>query len=377
VEWKKFEDFVVKEHEELGMSGRFGAGLPRISDGSFLFLQHMISKMKATNSGSRLAIVFNGSPLFSGGAGSGESEIRKWIIENDWLEAIISLPDQLFYNTGISTYIWIVTNRKEAKRKGKVQMVNAVSFFSKMSKSLGKKRNEITRENIEKIVKIYGDYKEGEFCKIFKSNYFGYTRVMVERPLRLVFQITKEKIAKLDAESAFVNLAKSKKKGAEGQKEIEAGEKLQKKIKSVLNANCGDKIVRNREQFAKLLEEMFNKAGIELKKPVFDAILYTLSEKDEIADNCADKNGNPEPDTDLRDNENVSLGEDIDKYFKKEVKPHVPDAWMDRSKDKVGYEINFTKEFYKYKPLRSLSDIRKDIIILEKETEGILKEILE
>jgi len=377
VEWKKFEDHVVKEHEQLGFSGRFGAGLPRISDGSFLFLQHMISKMKPENVGSKIAIVFNGSPLFSGGAGSGESEIRKWIIENDWLETIIALPDQLFYNTGISTYIWIVTNRKQTKRKGKIQLVNATNFFAKMARSLGNKRNEITQENIEKIVKIYGDFKNGEYCKIFDNKYFGYTKVTVERPLRLNFLVNKERILILEEESAFLNLAKSKKKGAEGLKEIEAGQKLQEKIKSVLMKNISGEKVINRETFQKWLEKLFEKHKIEAKKPVFEVVLYALSERDETADICLDVKGKPEPDADLRDYENVSLGEDIDKYFEKEVKPHVPDAWMDRSKDKIGYELNFTKEFYKYKPLRSLEDIRKDILALEKETEGILKEILE
>jgi Type I restriction-modification system methyltransferase subunit len=195
VEWKKIEEDIKKESEKLGMSGRFGAGLPRISDGSFLFLQHMISKMRPENGGARLGIVFNGSPLFSGGACSGESEIRKWIIENDMLEAIIALPDQLFYNTGISTYIWIVTNRKPKDRKGKVQLVNAVGFFKKMARSLGNKRNEISDEHIAEVTKIYGAFKNGEFCKIFPNEYFGYTRVTVERPLRLNFQASPERIA--------------------------------------------------------------------------------------------------------------------------------------------------------------------------------------
>jgi len=373
VEWKKIEEDIKKESEKLGMSGRFGAGLPRISDGSFLFLQHMISKMRPENGGARLGIVFNGSPLFSGGACSGESEIRKWIIENDMLEAIIALPDQLFYNTGISTYIWIVTNRKPKDRKGKVQLVNAVGFFKKMARSLGNKRNEISDEHIAEVTKIYGAFKNGEFCKIFPNEYFGYTRVTVERPLRLNFQASPERIARLDQQSGFLNLAKSKKKGKEGLKEIEEGEVFQKEIKKAL-ANIGaDKIFKNREKFIEAVES----TGLKLKAPVMKAVLAALSERDDTADICCDKDGKPEADAELRDAENVPLSDNIDDYFKREVLPHVPDAWMDRSKDKVGYEINFTKEFYKYTPLRSLEDIRKDILTLEKETEGLMGEVLE
>ncbi len=184
VEWKKVEKEIKKEHEEKGKSGRFAVGLPRINDGAFLFLQHMISKMKPSNGGARIGIVFNGSPMFTGGAGSGESEIRRWIIENDWLEAVVAMPTELFYNTGIATYIWIVTNRKGAERKGKVQLVNAVSFYKKMSKSLGNKRNEISNEQIINITQIYDTFKEGEYTKIFDNDDFGYWQVTIERPLK-------------------------------------------------------------------------------------------------------------------------------------------------------------------------------------------------
>lgn len=281
VDWKKAEKVIKDEYEKKGFNGRFGPGLPRINDGSLLFLLHMISKMKPTNGGSRLAIIFNGSPLFTGGAGSGESEIRKWVIENDMLEAVVALPDQLFYNTGISTYLWIITNRKNKKRKGKIQLINGVSFFNKMTRSLGNKRNEISKQQIDQITKIYGSFREGEFCKIYPNEFFGYSRITVERP------------------------------------EIDA------KGKVVL-----------------------------------------------------DKKGNPKPNADLRDAENIPLQEKISEYFKREVLPHVPDAWIDESKTKVGYEINFTKYFYQYKPLRLLKEIRNDILALEKETDGILKEIL-
>jgi len=282
VEWKKVEKEIKKEHDEKGKNGRFGAGLPRISDGAFLFLQHMISKMKASNGGARIGIVFNGSPMFTGGAGSGESEIRRWIIENDWLETLIALPTELFYNTGISTYIWIVTNRKDEKRKGKVQLVNAVSFFKKMTKSLGNKRNEIGGEHITKITKLYDDFKVGEYTKIFDNDDFGYWQVTVERPL-----------------------------------------------------------------------------------------------KDDKGNVERDKKGYPKADTSLRDTEIIPLKQNVDEYFKKEVLPHVPDAWMDRDKDKKGYEINFTKYFYKYQPLRSLEEIKNDILKLEKESEGLLHEVIQ
>jgi type I restriction enzyme M protein len=282
VEWKKVQKAVKDEYEQMGFGGRFGAGLPRISDGSLLFLLHLVSKMKQNGSvGSRIGIVLNGSPLFTGGAGSGESNIRKWIIENDMLEAIIALPDQLFYNTGIYTYLWFVTNRKDPERKGKVQLINAVSMYENMSKSLGNKRHTITPQQIEEITRIYGNYEEGKYCKIFDNEDFGYTRITVERPLK------------------------------------ENG-----------------KVV-------------------------------------------TDKQGNPKPDSKLRDSEDVPLKEDIKEYFKREVLPHAPDAWIDDSKHKVGYEINFTRYFYEYKPLRSLEEIRADILKLEEETSGAIKQILE
>lgn len=291
VDWKKAEKYVKAEAANKGFAGRFGAGLPSISDGSLIFLQHMISKMKRSAGGSRIGIVFNGSPLFSGGAGSGPSDIRKWIIENDMLEAIIAMPDQLFYNTGISTYVWIVTDRKGKERKGKVQLVNATGsdredkdnpFYSKMLRSLGNKRKEIHEAAICRLTEIYGEFKEGPYCKIFDNEDFGYRRITVERPKR-----------------------------------------------------------------------------------------------DEKGNIEKDKKGNPVPDADLRDFENVPLKEDVEEYFKREVLPHLPDAWIDHGKTKIGYEINFTKYFYQYKPLRSLQEIRADILALEAETDGMIREVLE
>lgn len=377
VEWKKVEKEVRKEYETKGFAGRFGAGLPRISDGSFLFLQHMISKMKPTNGGSRIAIVFNGSPLFSGGAGSGESEIRKWIIENDMIEAIIALPDQLFYNTGIFTYVWIVTNRKTKQRKGKIQLINAVDFFVKMTRSLGNKRNEISEDQIAKITEIYGDFKEDEYCKIFDNGDFGYWRVTVERPLRLNFQASEDRIALLENETAFMNLSKSNKKGASGIKEAEEGRKEQERIREILREMDVTKIYKNRDEFESALDEQFKKDGYALTAPIRKSIMNALSERDGTTDICVDKKGNPEPDAQLRDYENVPLKDDIQAYFKREVLPHVPDAWIDESKTIKGYEVNFTKYFYKYKPLRSLEEIRNDILALESETDGMIKEVIQ
>jgi type I restriction enzyme M protein len=241
VKWEPEKDTVVTEHSSQGYDGRFGPGYPRINDGSFLFLQHMISKMQPyahkDRQGSRIGIVFNGSPLFTGDAGSGESEIRRWIIENDWLEAIVALPNQLFYNTGISTYIWIVTNRKTRERKGKIQLINAIDFYRKMRKSLGNKRNEIgDPDQIEAISRIYGAFEEGEYCKIFDNDDFGFRKITVERPLRLSFAVTPERIEALKVSKAFEGLATSKKKGKEGAAEIESGMKLQRDLIAALES---------------------------------------------------------------------------------------------------------------------------------------------
>jgi type I restriction enzyme M protein len=382
VEWKKAEKFVREEYEKEGFNGRFGAGLPRISDGSLLFLQHLISKMKQDEKGSRIAIIFNGSPLFTGDAGSGESEIRRWIIENDMLEGIIALPDQLFYNTGISTYIWIVTNRKNSDptkgpvRTGKIQLVNAVDFCQKMRRSLGNKRNEITDEQIKEITRIYAEFKENEYCKIFDNEDFGYQKIVIERPLRLNFQVTEERINNLYNETAFKKLAESRKKGAAGLKEIEEGKKLQQRIIETLKTMDSTIIYKNRDAFIKALKKAFEDSDVRLDNTLLKAILSALSEKDETADICLDSKGNPEPDPDLRDTENVPLKEDIHEYFEREVKPYVPDAWIDESKTKIGYEIPFTRYFYKYKPLRPSEEILKEIVELEKSISEKLKKVI-
>ena len=276
VSWKSEKEFV--DEESKNPYGRFSVGTPRVSDGSLLFLQHLISKMK--DDGSRIGIVFNGSPLFTGDSGSGESEIRRWIIENDWLECVVSLPTKLFFNTGIKTYLWIVSNKKKLKRKGKIQLINGSEFGSSLRKNLGEKSNYINEEDSRKIILTYQNFEENEFSNIFDNEYFGYTKVTIEQPL------------------------------------VEKGKIILK------------------------------------------------------------KDGNPKPNTKLRDSERIPLTEDIEDYFNREVEPHLPHSWMDREKDKVGYEINFTKYFYQYKPLRSLRDITSELLELEKESEGIFKEIV-
>jgi len=369
VKWEPEEDHVRDEHENQGYTGRFGAGLPRINDGSFLFLQHMISKMKpyshADQTGSRIGIVFNGSPLFTGDAGSGESNIRKWIIENDWLEGIIALPDQLFYNTGINTYVWIVTNRKARKRKGKVQLVNAVDLYSKMRKSLGNKRNEMTDEHIGEIVKIYCDFSEGEHSKIFDNDDFGYRKITVERPLRLSFSATAEHHAAFEASRAFEGIAASRKSGKEGRKEIEQGRALQSELLATLRSLPSDRVWMERAQFSAALDKLLKAKSLSIAAPVRKAILASYSERDENGAICMDAEGNAESDPELRDTENVPLKEDIHDYFEREVKPHVPDAWIDEEKTKIGYEIPLTRHFYKYTPPRALDVIEKEIRELE------------
>lgn len=380
VEWRKAEKFIREEHEQLGFDGRFGAGLPRISDGSLLFLQHLISKMRKDEKGSRIAIVFNGSPLFTGDAGSGESEIRKWIIENDLLEGIVALPTDMFYNTGIATYVWVISNKKNDDimvgpvRTGKIQLVNAVDFYEKMRKSLGSKRNEISPDQIKEISRIYGEFKEDEHCKIFDNEDLGYYKIVIERPLRLNFQVNEERIERVKAERAFENLAKSRKKGEAGLKEIEEGKKLQEAIVTMLQG-MDSTLFKNRDDFIKVLKKAAKKHDITLSAQILKALLNGLSERDENADICTDKKGNPEPDTELRDTEIVPLKEDIHEYFNREVKPHVPDAWIDESKTKVGYEIPFTRHFYKYKPLRPSEEILTEIKGLEKDILAKLRKV--
>ena len=391
VEWKPDEDFITNEHDTQGYSGRFGAGLPRINDGALLFLQHMISKMKpAAEGGSRIAIVLSGSPLFTGDAGSGESEIRRWILENDWLEAIVALPAQLFYNTGIFTYVWIVTNRKLHARKGRVQLVNAVNYYQKMRKSLGDKRNEIgdgkhgKPDQIAAITRLYGSFADTEHVKIFDNTDFAYRQVTIERPLRLNFQASPERLARLAEQSAFQNLAKSKKKGAAGEQAIADGRRTQESIVSALSRLSPNLVFKCRDAFVPHLDAALAAASVRLAAPLRKAVLAALSERDETADICRDRDGNPEPDPELRDYENVPFKQDVTEYFEREVRPHVPDALVneavrdaaDGKVGRVGYEIPLTRHFYRYVPPRPLEQIEADIAGLEKTIITLLREVV-
>lgn len=370
VNWKKYADPILEEEERQGWHGRFGAGTPRKSDGSFLFLQHMISKMKPYDPqdpvnapGTRIAIVFNGSPLFTGGAGQGESEIRRWILENDWLEAIIALPDQMFYNTGILTYIWVLSNRKERKRKNKVQLIDATSYFQRMRKPLGEKRKELSEDNIADITQIYGGFMETEVSKIFDTKDFAYHEVTVERPLRMSFQVTSETIEMLQKSKAFTDLAISKKRTEPARTEqIEAGKRLQDSIVATLAGFDSERVYLNREELTDLIREGIKTRGERISIAALRKVVVELGTRNPDADICVDAKGNPEPDPDLRDTEQIPFHEDIEAYFQREVIPYAPDAWIDRDKTKVGYEIPFTRYFYKYEelgdPVETLAEIQ-------------------
>ena len=381
-DWKRDEAAVRAEHER-GAAGRFAAGLPRISDGQLLFLLHMLAHATdAKDGGSRIAIIMNGSPLFTGDAGSGESEIRRFVLEHDLLEALIALPEQLFYNTGIATYVWALSNRKSPARRGKVQLIDATSFWIPMRKSLGDKRREIPLERAQEILRILAEFKEGEFSKIFPTTQFGFRKITVERPLRLNFQATRERIARVDEEKGFQALAQSKKKGAAGAKEQAEGRAEQDAIRKFLAA-LPDRLVRDRNEFENLLESAARKAKRTLPAPIKKAILSALSERDEKASICLDKDGNPEPDSELRDTESVPLSESVGAFFDREVRPHVPDAWIDTAKRDekdgevgiVGYEINFNRYFYRYTPPRPLEEIEADIRGVETDILRMLAEV--
>ena len=408
VEWKQQRGHVEREAETLGDSGRFGAGLPRINDGSLLFLQHMLSKMRAPkDGGSRIAIVFNGSPLFTGDAGSGESNIRRWIIENDWLEAVVALPDQLFYNTGIATYVWVLTNRKQPRRKGKVQLIDARRFFVKMPKSLGNKRNKLgdpadrrgEPDQIGDLTRIFGRFRDGEtrtfteddpitgepverervVGKVFDNADFGFRKITIERPLRLDFAATPERLARLEVQRGFVNFATSHRKNEKARlAEIEAGKCRQEAVRGLLadfTDVYGAVTWNDREAFLTALCELGHAAGVRLDASERKAVLAALGERDENAEVCRDRHGNPEPDPELRDTETVPLKEDVGEYFRREVLPHVPDAWIDEGKTRIGYEIPFNRHFYRYEPPRPLEAIEADIKALGAEITELLGEV--
>jgi type I restriction enzyme M protein len=354
-DWKTIENDIKKENATLGFAGRFGAGLPPTSDGQILFLQQMISKMRPVqDGGSRIGIVMNGSPLFSGDAGSGLSEIRRWIIENDWLEAIVGLPDQLFYNTGIYTYIWVVTNRKRPERRGHVQLIDARTLFRKMPKSMGNKRNMLSESDIAEVTRLYESFAEGELSKIFPNEFFGYRKVTVERPLRVRFDIT---------EGALVTLSESK---ALGKLTDEMRVVLAGGLRGLLGASFVSKAELDRA-----LSPIFNKAG-EVPAPVNKAIRIAFMVRDP---NAAALQGEPDPT--LRDTENVPLNEDIRDFIAGQVLPYIPDAWVDESKTKVGYDIPFTRQFYVYVPPRALAEIDADIKVSQRKIMALLSEVAE
>ena len=381
-DWKGDEDAVRAEHDR-GTAGRFAPGLPRISDGQLLFLQHMLWHMKEPkDGGSRIAIIMNGSPLFTGDAGSGESEIRRYVLENDLLEALIALPEQLFYNTGIATYIWLITNRKAQARRGKVQVIDATSLWEQMPKSLGAKRREIPPQKRDEILGLLREFNDGERVRVYPTTHFGYRKITVERPLRLNFQASPERIARLEEERGFRSLAESRKKGAAGAKEAAEGRAFQDSVRTFVKSLPGA-LYKDRERFKGVLVGAAKKAGLKLPVPVFNAIVSALSERDPDATVCKDGDGNLEPDADLRDNENVPLSETVEAFFEREVLPHVSDAWIDTSKrdDKdgkvgvVGYEINVNRYFYKYAPPRPLEEIEGDIRAIETDIVRMLSEV--
>jgi type I restriction enzyme M protein len=364
VDWKKQQKEIQKEHDKRGFDGRFGAGLPRVNDGSLLFLQHMWSKRedvkpKEHKEGSRLAIVFSGSPMFTGGAGSGESEIRRWLLENDWLEGIVALPESMFYNTGIGTYVWVLTNRKEKRRKGKVQLLDARDVWTAggsedSKRSLGDKRRHMTVAQIDEIVRLYGKFEEGARSKIFDNADFGYTRVTVERPLRLRYQMT------VDDKARF----------------LDACPHLLDDLQAI------DKALGREPRFDwpatwEEIEALLRKRGSRWKATEQKLFRSVFTQRDVKAERVP-KGGRDEgfeADADLRDFENVPLTEDVDAYFEREVKPHVPDASMDRSKDKVGYEINFNRHFYVFMPPRALAEIDADLKLAEDQVLRLLREV--
>ncbi|TWX65937.1 SAM-dependent DNA methyltransferase [Colwellia demingiae] len=409
VDWKKVQKKINDENKEKGFEGRFGAGLPRVSDGSLLFLMHLISKMRPvggnsdtgsslTNTGSRIGIILNGSPLFTGGAGSGESEIRRYVLENDLLEAIIALPTDMFYNTGISTYVWILSNNKPAQRKGKVQLINASKerakkggrgrsgggevegndenvFYQAMRKSLGSKRKELTEKSIETIVKTYGQFIENDFSKIFDYQDFGYRRITVERPLKLAFDVTKDKFELYCQD--YIEKAQKKNPDVTIELSQPAGY-------STLQSLTGkQKIYSRTDLFKRFAEDKSEKLSAAEQKN----ICKFFGEQDENAETCifeSGKNkGQPEPNPDLRDNENVPLKELVTDYFKREVLPHVPDAWIDESKTDekdgeigiVGYELPFNRQFYVYQPPRALEAIDADLDTVSTDIMKLLQEV--
>ena len=354
VDWKQNRRDVEREHKVAGFEGRFGPGLPRVSDGSLLFLMHMISKMREPDSAGenqaagRAAIVLNGSPLFTGGAGSGESNIRKWVLENDYLEAIIGLPTDMFYNTGISTYVWLLSKDKPEERRRKVQLIDATDMFVKMRKSVGSKRKQLSAENIAEIARLYRDFAETKHSKIFRTEDFFYRTITVERPLKLNFACTPERIERVMAAKQVTKLPE------------EDAAALRSALALQLQREEGT-VSTDRAQFTQGFLEAATEVGLRLKPTLVKVIVSELSERDEDGEVQLGRLRKPEPDSTLRDTENVPWDQDIHEYLEREVKPFVPDAWIDESKTREGAEIPFTRHFYEYVPPRPLEEIDRDL----------------
>ena len=369
-DWEQDKE-VVDAEAEKGFDGRFGAGLPRKSDGQLLFIQHMISKMK-DNGKSRIAVITNGSPLFTGDAGSGESNIRKWIFENDYLEALIALPDQLFFNTGIGTYVWVLTNEKTPQREGKVQLIDAREEYVGMRKSLGNKRHTLPEESINKIIDTYQDFTESDKVKIFDNEDFGYTKITVERPMQLNYQVTPERLENLYSYAQFKKLAESKSEDPEiKMAEEEEGKKQQEAIKEAL-LTIGDELYTDWDTFETKVKNALK--SFDLKPAFIKNVIEKLSEHDDTAEYVTDKKGKPKADSNLRDTEKIPLVQNIDDYFENEVLKYYSDAWYDSKKNKIGYEINFTQYFYVYEPPRPLEEIEADIAKITVEIQELLKD---
>jgi len=351
VDWKKQQKRVTEEHSLRGFAGRFGPGLPRVSDGSMLFLMHLISKMRPaaeTASGGRAGIVLNGSPLFTGGAGSGESNIRRWILERDYLEAIIALPTDMFYNTGIATYLWILATKKHPDRTGKVQLVDGTKLFRKMRKGLGSKRNELSPEDIIEIVRVYGKNEEGKMSRVFPRETFYYRTITVDRPLRRNWAITSDRVAAVFGDKAVLGLDLPE----------------QVMLRAALEGMEAGKVWTNRTAFTADLGAALRSARATVSGSVLKSILNALGEQDDSADICFDNKGRPEADPSLRDTENVPWNQDVHDYFDREVRPFAPDAWIDTAKTKEGAEIPFTRHFFEYTPPRPLEEIDADLDVV-------------
>ncbi len=372
VSWKKVKEEVEREHENKGYAGRFGAGTPRVSDGSLLFLQHMISKMKPPKEGgSRIAIVLNGSPLFSGGPNSGESAIRRWIIENDWLESVIGLPKNLFYNTGIHTFIWVIANNKPKHRQGKVQIVDARDMYEEMDESLGEKRYKLNQKHIDEITRIFGDFEANGRSKILNNQELGYRRIVIDRPLRMKFKATNSRIESLQEERAFSN----------------RDEEIQEKVKEALQTLDSEKVWIDRDAFIEDVEIALNIMGVDVRNSVYNAIERALGERDPGANILKNSKGEPEHDTELRDRERIPLNENPDEYFEREVQPYVDNAWInddsryyddkDGKLGTVGYEINFNRYFIDYEPPRSMEEINSNLREVHDQISELMNEVVE